>query len=100
MHSVGALDGGANVIQHHHLISQADLVFEFAVDRHQIVSSLILQGVTGVVEERGVRAGGQARELCHRQVEIALACVHRQHDLEIEATKNGGDVLRIIFRIE
>jgi hypothetical protein len=38
--------------------------------------------------------------LSHGQVEITLARVDREHNLEIQRAENGGDILRIVSGIE
>src|SRR4029079_2264465 len=82
--AVSALNCSANVIERYHLIAQADLVFELPIDRHQIVSALILKSMAGVKEQGGIGIRRQTRKLSHRNIELALAGINGQDYLKIQ----------------
>ena len=69
------------------------------IDRHQVVAALILQGVAGIVEQRGVGIRGKAGKLCHAEIHVALVGIDCLHHLEAERTKRRGDIFSIIFGI-
>ena len=56
--------------------------------------------MTRVVKKCCVRARRHARELSHGQVEIPLAGVDREHNLEIQRPEHGSHIFRVVFRIE
>ena len=63
------------------------------------MTPLILQGMTGIVEQRGVGIGGEPGKLCHAEIHVALVGIDRLNHLEAERTKRRGDVLGIVFGI-
>ena len=97
--AVAAVERGAHVVERRHLVTEADLVLDFGVGRHQVVAALILDGMTGVIEQRGVGVDRQPSELGHVQIEIALVGVDRLQHLETDAAERRGNVGGVVLRI-
>ena len=94
-HAAGALKRDTDLLVRHHVAAQVDLVLKGAVDGHQEVIALILQGVPGVEEQRHVGAAGLVAEPLERRVHVARAGVERQRDVEPKIYQGFGDVFGV-----
>ena len=70
------------------------------VGRQQIILALVLNAMAGVIEQSDIGAGGLAREIGERAVELVLAGVDERDHLEAEVLRQRlGDVPGVIDRI-